>query len=199
MQLGGRCAGLASRVAKRSWTEDWAGRGHVGFTLVYASGQIQPLPAEPFKRDPCFPRAEAVGGTGFCRSKRPVLKVGSECGSWFTQICTECGVWVSCCGHASSLVWGETASVSLLQDLKLGFPPFLPLHFFSLFILSFSLFFLSRFLPYLAAFFPLPPPFLPSCLLSIILLHSFLLWHKNIHRLFNILLQTPHVPVTQIQ
>ena len=145
MQLGGRCAGLASWVAKRSWTEDWTGRGHVGFTSVSASGQIQPVPAEPFKRDPCFPRAEAVGGTGFCRSKRPVLKVGSECGSWFTQICTECGVWVSCCGHASSLVWGETASVSLLQDLKLGFPPFLPLHFFSLFILSFSLFFLASF------------------------------------------------------
>lgn len=37
-------------------------RGHVDFTLVSASGQIQPLPCEHFKRDPCFPRAEAVVG-----------------------------------------------------------------------------------------------------------------------------------------
>lgn len=187
LHLGSRCVGLASHGAKRKLTQDWTHRPcwfHVGFCLWTD-------PAPPLWTFSCLsllPKSWGSGGTGFCRTKRPVLKVGSECESWFTQICA--GVW-----SVSLLLWscfilglGETASVSLLQDLKLGF--LLPSSslsfslFFHFLLLSFSLSFptlsslfptlLHSSLPLLSvpSFFPLHhPPFL----------RSFLLWHIKIY------------------
>lgn len=118
-----------------------------------------PLPCEPFKGIPASQELRQWWDR-FLPSKGPVLKVGSECESWFTDMR---GVW-----SVSLLLWscfilglGETASVSLLQRLEAGLPS-LPssslsfsLYSFIFSLLSFSLPSLPCcFLPYLAAFFP---------------------------------------------